>query len=174
MKRLSAILLVWWVGILNEAGMMPRKMTTLIVVHHSATLTGNAEVFRRYHVNVRHWADIGYHFVITREGKIEAGRPEHLIGAHALTGRPYSRNPFSVGVCLVGKDTFTDEQIKALICLLVRLCRTYHINPLDSRPKHGIEGHHENCPGPGLDLEKIKKEVFKALYKEKRAERARS
>ena len=142
-----------------------RKETTLAVVHHSNTETGTAAVFRKYHIQVRRYHDIGYHAVILQNGTIEAGRPEHLIGAHAKTGKTYSRNSFSLGVCLVGTDTFPDAQKDALVKLLVRWCKDHKINPLDSRERYGIEGHHKKCPGKGLDLEVIKKRVAEQLAK---------
>jgi len=160
---LAAALFFW--AVLVEAGMTAREFTTLIVVHHSATTSGNAAGIRKYHKEVKKWHDIGYHYIITREGKVEVGRPEYLVGAHARTGRSFSRNPFSVGVCLVGTDTFTDKQKDELVQLLVRLCQTYHINPLDKRPRYGIDRHHERCPGPGLDFEGIRKKVALRLKK---------
>ena len=55
------------------------------------------------------WSGCGYHFVITRDGKLQEGRPldndewleKDEIGAHA-----YGFNSKSVGICLIGgKDT---------------------------------------------------------------------
>ena len=157
-----ATVLFFWAGSV-EAGMVARKNTTLIVVHHSATTSGTAMSIRRYHKEAKKWHDIGYHYVITREGKKEPGRSERLVGAHARTGCSFNRNPFSVGVCLIGTGAFTNKQKDRLVQLLVRLCQTYHINPLDKRPRYGIKGHHECCPGPGLNLEEIRKEVAKRL-----------
>ncbi len=150
-------------GTVAEAAMKPRESTTLIVVHHSATNGGNAEAIRRYHKEVNKWDDIGYHFVILRDGKVEAGRPENLVGAHARTGRSFNRNPFSVGICLIGNGQFTNEQKKALAQLLAKLCKKYEIDSLSKEEKRGIQGHHEECPGPNLNLEEIKKKVAEQL-----------
>src|SRR4051794_30602690 len=35
-----------------------------IVIHHSDTKTGCAAAFDRYHKDVHHWDELGYHFVI--------------------------------------------------------------------------------------------------------------
>ena len=46
------------------------------------------------------WKDIGYHFVIRRNGKVETGRPQQAVGAHA-----FGHNNNSIGICLVGGTT---------------------------------------------------------------------
>ncbi|EPX78509.1 hypothetical protein Salmuc_03620 [Salipiger mucosus DSM 16094] len=62
-----------------------------IIVHASATQadwmdgyptgTKMAEI-RRWHVEDRGWSDIGYHFLIDRDGTVARGRPLERIGAH--------------------------------------------------------------------------------------------
>lgn len=71
-----------------------------IIIHCSATKPdmniGAAEI-RDWHVSGNGWADIGYHFVIRRNGMTETGRPIEKAGAHA-----YGHNASSIGICLVG------------------------------------------------------------------------
>ncbi len=44
-----------------------------------------ADKIRQWHTEApRNWDDIGYHWVITRFGKLEAGRPIEMQGAHAV------------------------------------------------------------------------------------------
>jgi N-acetyl-anhydromuramyl-L-alanine amidase AmpD len=128
-----------------------RDRTTMIVIHHSATPTGNAEAFRKYHVEHNGWADIGYHIVITRDGRCEAGRHLDAVGAHAGSKDPAKRNRISIGICLVGENDFTPAQTTALTELLATLCHKYDIAPNAMT----IQGHHEQCPGSGLNLESI-------------------
>lgn len=45
----------------------------------------------------RGWSDVGYHYIIKRNGDREVGRPLHRSGAHAR-----GHNSNSVGVCLIG------------------------------------------------------------------------
>jgi len=84
--------------------------------------------------------------VIRRNGEIEPGRPEWMVGAHCL-----NHNKYSIGVCYEGgldargqpADTRTDEQKAAMRKLLERLHRDY--------PKAVIVGHHDldsmkDCP----------------------------
>lgn len=68
------------------------------------------------------WHGIGYHKVICRDGLIEAGRPEYWVGAHV-----YGFNEVSLGVCLLGKDTFTSAQFDSLEALLRRWRRRYPV-----------------------------------------------
>jgi len=107
-----------------------RKKTTLLVVHVTATPPsadiGVKEV-RAMH-KARGWADIGYHYVIRRSGKVEAGRPDNQIGAHVE-----GFNSVSIGVSLVGgvdakgkpQDNKTPDQERALEKLLRELTGRY-------------------------------------------------
>ncbi|PIE51287.1 N-acetylmuramoyl-L-alanine amidase [Candidatus Fermentibacteria bacterium] len=129
-----------------------------IVVHHSATSTGNAELFRLLHRAVNRWEDLGYHFVIgngteSPDGCVEEGRKLPYQGAHA---RGANRN--SIGVCLVGNfnDTEpTSSQLESLRTLLRRLMKNYNIG-IDGITLHRmVKGSSTECPGKNLTLEKI-------------------
>ena len=119
---------------------------TKAVIHHTGGPDRGVDAIRKYHMEVRGWDDIGYHYVIRKDGTIEAGRPISERGAHALTGRPYSRNHY-IGIALTGINDFTDRQYASLKLLIKRL------------PIKHIERHHEECPGWGLDVEAIAKEL---------------
>ena len=61
------------------------REVTLLVVHCSATRCDrhfSVEALRRSHL-ARGFADIGYHFYMTRDGEVHICRPVHQIGAHA-------------------------------------------------------------------------------------------
>lgn len=87
-----------------------------LIVHCSDTPAsmdiGEAEI-RQWHVEERGWSDIGYHFVIRRDGTVEVGRPLEKAGAHT-----HGHNKNSIGVCLVGGGggwfNFTMAQLCAL------------------------------------------------------------
>jgi len=75
-----------------------------IVIHCSdskAAADIGAKEIRRWHVTPppggNGWADIGYHFIIRRNGAIEQGRPIEQAGAHVG-----GHNANSIGICLVG------------------------------------------------------------------------
>lgn len=73
------------------------------IVHCSYTPpsmdVGVAE-FRQWHVIERNWSDVGYHFVIRRDGTVEHGRPIEIAGAHVK-----GMNANSIAICLVGGKT---------------------------------------------------------------------
>lgn len=108
----------------------PRKETNHLVVHCSATpptMDIGVKEITRWH-RERGFLAIGYHFVVRRDGTVEKGRAEHLIGAHVE-----GHNKDSLGICLVGgvdaegqpEDNFTPEQYAALRSLLDRLLAAY-------------------------------------------------
>ena len=84
---------------------------------------------------------VGYHYVIRRDGSIEAGRPEWMVGAHCV-----NHNKYSIGVCYEGgldargqpADTRTAAQKATLRQLLTDLHRRY--------PRAVIVGHHDLNP----------------------------
>lgn len=113
---------------------------SLAVIHHTATAkTTSVECIRRYHVEKKGWDDIGYHFLIDWEGYYMRGRPLTRNGAHAL-----GRNHY-VGIALIGHSEFTQDQVDTLMKLLIKL------------GVKKIERHHEECPGPGIDIEALQK-----------------
>lgn len=71
---------------------------------------------------------IGYHYVIRRDGSIELGRPECIVGAHVK-----DHNRHSIGICYEGglnaegnpEDTRTPEQKATLRALLEELHKAY-------------------------------------------------
>lgn len=83
-----------------------------LIVHCSAT-PNNMEVtvddINKWHTEDNGWDQIGYHYVIYRDGSIHSGRPVAKRGAHC-----YGRNNYSIGVCLIGMDKFEPKQFLAL------------------------------------------------------------
>jgi len=76
------------------------------------------------------WNGIGYHRVIRRDGSIEGGRPDYWVGAHV-----HGENTVSLGVCLIGRQHFTDAQFDSLE-LILRFWR-------EDFPKATICGHRD-------------------------------
>jgi N-acetylmuramoyl-L-alanine amidase len=60
--------------------------------------------------------NIGYHFFIGIDGKVQTGRGLEEIGAHVQ-----GSNADSIGICMAGTDKFTPEQWQALRGLLIEL-----------------------------------------------------
>jgi N-acetyl-anhydromuramyl-L-alanine amidase AmpD len=120
------------------------RKITLIVVHCSAVRpdqSSSAAQIDTWHRQRGFHLGIGYHYVVRRDGQIETGRPEYLVGAHCV-----NHNAHSIGVCYEGgldirgepADTRTDAQRKALRTLLEQLHRRY--------PRALIVGHHDLNP----------------------------
>ena len=107
-----------------------------IVIHHSATTSGNAAEFNAKHVQ-RGWDELGYHFVIDNgdggpDGLVEVGPrwQKQKWGAHT-GGTPNNEyNNFGIGVCLVGNFTHHNpsrSQLGSLRKLIGYLMRRYDI-----------------------------------------------
>ena len=109
-----------------------RRSISKIILHCTATPEGrdfSVEQIRQCHL-ARGFSDVGYHYIIYRDGSIHVGRPESVVGAHC-TGQ----NTCSIGVCYVGgeeadgshkpKDTRTPAQKKALRELVASLQLKY-------------------------------------------------
>ena len=121
---------------------------TKAVIHHTAGSKITDRDLSVAEIDIMHkrrgWDGIGYHFVIQKDGTINKGRHIYKQGAHAK-----GRNLY-IGIALTGYEEFSQSQIESL----KRLLRGLNI-------KH-IERHHEECPGPGLDVEKIQIEIEEA------------
>lgn len=118
-----------------------RSNTSWIVIHCSATRAvqdiGVREI-RKWH-QAQGWADVGYHFVVRRSGKVEKGRDVDLIGAHVQ-----GHNHNSVAICMVGgigdnswrpTNNFTPQQWVALEKLVRSLTIRY--------PRARVLGHRD-------------------------------
>lgn len=91
------------------------------------------------------WACIGYHFIISADGRVFEGRPLQFQGAHAGWDEV---NRLNIGVCLIGdfdKERVPPAQRAALLRVLDRLCLEYGIS------RGNVFGHQHwkvtDCPG---------------------------
>ena len=121
------------------------RTITMLVIHCSAVRpdqTSSAAQIDTWHRRDNHWKlGIGYHYVIRRDGTIEPGRPEWMVGAHCK-----NHNAHSLGICYEGgldirgqpADTRTAAQKAAMRCLLEQLHERY--------PRAVIVGHHDLNP----------------------------
>ena len=130
------------------------KSVDYIVVHCAATpetMDIGVEEIRQWH-RQKGWLDVGYHYVIRRDGTIENGRPRGAPGAHAR-----GFNHISLGICLIGgvesdkktpESNYTHAQWDALGSLVADLHEMY--------PDAKILGHrdlpHVNKACPSFDV----------------------
>ena len=139
---------------------------THIIIHHSATKSGNAESFGRYHKHKRGWKEgLGYHFVICNgngggDGRIQTGPrwKKQIRGAHA--GVNYY-NAHGIGICLVGnfeKERPTRAQVDELVSLIRWLQKKCDI------PSKNVLGHRDIkdtlCPGKYFPMEEVRARIL--------------
>ena len=117
---------------------------TLIVIHCSAVKPdqqSSAAQIDSWHRQRGFKFGIGYHYVIRRDGTLEMGRPEYMVGAHCK-----NHNQHSIGVCYEGgldirgdpADTRTPQQRETMRQLINELRERY--------PKAIVVGHHNLNP----------------------------
>lgn len=135
----------------------------LIVLHCSDSDFGDAALIDRWH-RERGFGEIGYHLVILnaypkaeclrlrrpqfdRDGVVQTGRPIEKPGAH-IEGL----NNNSLGICLIGREIFTQMQFSSLSRMIYDLRKRF--------PQALLRGHYEaQLPGapakscPNLDME---------------------
>lgn len=103
-----------------------------IVVHCTATREGqsvSAATIRQWHLK-QGWSDIGYHYVILLDGRVEKGRADNLVGSHVK-----GWNTGSLAIVYVGgldkdgkaKDTRTMAQKKAMKDLIAKLAADHKV-----------------------------------------------
>jgi len=138
-----------------------------VVVHHSATETGNAAIFDKWHKERNHWEGVGYDFVIgngtdSRDGQVEVTFRwrKQIPGAHC-GGTPNNwANRDGVGICLVGNFNSTrptTRQVQSLLKLIRFLQKRYGI------PTSRIYSHKTtpgarvtDCPGRNLSITRLR------------------
>ena len=114
------------------------RQIMLIIIHCSAVRpdqTSSAAQINTWHHRQGWKLGIGYHYVVRRNGQIEPGRPEYMVGAHCK-----NHNQHSIGLDIRGQpaDARTEAQKVALRQLLEELHRRY--------PSALIVGHHDLNP----------------------------
>lgn len=133
-----------------------------LIVHHTAGSNSSSDwaaVVRsiwNFHVNTNGWADIGYNFLVDKEGKIYAGRQDDTRGAH-FSGH----NSGTSGMALMGNfttQTPENQMLIALESLLVWKACNKDLDPLatgfhssSGLTLNTISGHRDGgsteCPG---------------------------
>jgi hypothetical protein len=160
----------WSARPVRQSSVNPMTRPFRITVHHTADQSNLASVsdsdpreylktLQRHCQNNLDWGDIGYHYLISKDGRIWEGRPMKFQGAHA--GNP-TLNRGNIGVALIGnfdQSKPSTAQIRSLQNLLSSLCMIYEIPPAK------IFGHGDlkttGCPGKHLSV--ILRELVRKL-----------
>lgn len=134
-----------------------RYPVTEIILHCADTrpdwmagrsLADKVAEIRRWHVQERGWRDIGYHWVIDRDGTAAPGRQETEIGAHVE-----GHNRGTIGICLLGGygakaddefgRNFTAAQAAAAKRLIAEIKRRTAIRKVSGHNDYAAK----DCPG---------------------------
>jgi uncharacterized lipoprotein YddW (UPF0748 family) len=144
---------------------------THCIIHHSESPGNDVTDFPaavrsiwNYHVNSNGWADIGYNWLIDKNGVIYKGRSwvgtnENSIGAHYC-----GKNSNTMGVCMIGafgSITPTTAAQNSLVDIIAYRCSTAGIDPTvqafhagSSTTQYTVTGHRSinctTCPGDAL------------------------
>jgi hypothetical protein len=148
-----------------------------IVLHHTASTSGNVELINRQHLNRtdgsgNHWLGIGYHFVIGNgkgmpDGEIEPTFRwnQQLHGAHAGVA---AYNERGIGISLIGnfdESPPTSAQLASVKRLVSILVAEYGIAP------ENVAGHGDitatACPGRLFPLTEVRESATLALRYQK-------
>ncbi len=139
-----------------------------LVLHHSASRGGSAQVIDRDHVSQNGWDGIGYHFVLGNGVDMPLGRIEATFrwrqqsqGAHA--GALPQQKPFNsegIGVCLIGNyeqqalAPFAERRLVELCAQLIDRIPTLSVGRIIGH--RDVPGKTTACPGRGIDLERVR------------------
>jgi hypothetical protein len=128
---------------------------TRITIHHTASPNQDSDTrsrlrhIQQFHIHTRGWCDIGYHFLVARDGQVWEGRPLSENGSHVL-----NNNSGNVGIALIGNfmgASPTEAQLAASARVIAELSRTYGIAIDTDRIKGHKAMRSTECPGRVLD-----------------------
>lgn len=147
-----------------------------IIIHHALAKTCTIYDIHKWHQGSG-WAGCGYHYFISKEGKIYRGRMENQRGSHC---KQAGMNMKSIGICLEGcyqdYKNQTDKkvpsaQLDAVASLTKYLMKKYNIG-IQRVKRHHDYASYKLCPGNYFPWEKYIKllendEVMKSEDKNK-------
>jgi hypothetical protein len=150
-------------GLKRPSNVRPMNGTTYITVHHDGmnAFTGESEsdsIKRLTSIQGSHtqrkaktgeyWADIGYHYIIDRAGRVWEGRPIVYQGAHVQ-----DCNEHNIGVMCMGNFMIqypTKAQTDRLDQFVAQLMRDHRISLRNVRTHR--EWNPTECPGQNLQV----------------------
>lgn len=130
------------------------KEIKFLVIHHSQRDKDSMEFIKVRHKKNRGWEDIGYHYVIEKDGKLKKGRDGKFIGAHV---RGHNKN--SIGICMIGnldEKLPTKKQVKTLIKFLKKKLKKHNISIKNVVGHREFPGVTKTCPGKRIDIDKLR------------------
>lgn len=119
-----------------------------VAIHHSAIPLDTDETMQSVqdlHMDSNHWADVGYHYVVDKNGIVYEGRDIHVRGASVA-----GYNTGTIGVCVMGNfelDLPLEIQLAVLQQVVNWLTKTYTLTHLAG---HGEFNPESVCPGKNM------------------------
>ena len=125
-----------------------------VVIHHSATTSGSAEAYARYHVK-KGWHGIGYHIHVKKDGTVQFCQSLKNISYHTK-----GKNTSRVGICMTGhydQQEPIQEQIDGVNHAIFMLEKA-----LGRKMKIGFhnEFSSKSCPGHKMKLSDFRSKAF--------------
>jgi hypothetical protein len=129
-------------------------------IHHTAgpnddTTSANAQMrqIQSFHMNTRGWCDVGYNFLVSRDGKILEGRGYGVLGAHTADA-----NGDNMGISFIGTYTSATPPEAQFVAAakVLRYLKDRAGTPLSRSGDNGVKGHRQrgttatSCPGDKL------------------------
>ena len=135
-----------------SGSMTPNRAT----IHHTVTPTNDSlspqarlRQIQSFHINSRGWCDIGYNYLVSRDGRVWRGRGATRIGAHVSNS-----NTGNIGISFMGTHT-TTAPTATQMCNTARLLRrlSMDFSGVDLN-RTDVKGHRQyggtSCPGNAL------------------------
>jgi N-acetyl-anhydromuramyl-L-alanine amidase AmpD len=144
------------------------------LVAHTVGVKGDtsAASIRKFHMAPKPagngWRDIGYHFVIRKDGRVEQGRPLDQTGAHLEGAND------TWGVCISGdgdSEPWTPAQLEAFLDLAEVLCKQQGwsadrvVGHREGPAKFGARPTSKRCPGRLINMATVRELVAARLVK---------
>lgn len=114
----------------------------LVILHASNSdfpAHDNIATIDKWHKE-RGWEGVGYQYYINKMGHLALGRPIKEPGAHCR-----GKNSYSIGICLGGKEYFTEMQFSCLKKLCLNLMAIFDLD-IESIKPHNYFNKNKLCP----------------------------
>ena len=148
-----------WRASPTRKNVVPNRRLTRITIHHTADqgsmvslgsddTEGYLRRLQSYFQKTKKYADLPYHFLIAKDGRVFEGRPIQFQGAHA-GGRSNQEN---IGIALIGnfeRRAPSERQFAALQLLVDQLSRKHGIAKSRIYPHCDLK--ETDCPGAILE-----------------------
>lgn len=135
-----------------------------IIIHHTGAEEKDTAQVRRYHLSLG-WQDIGYHYVIERDGKVVPGRSLELVGAHCKAA---GMNQKGIGVALIGNmenHPPLPAQEKAVVELVRELMERFRVPLANVLGHKEVPGAATACPGRYFSMASLRSQLEGAQVK---------